>query len=172
MPLVIDSTPGAATANSYISLADANTYHTTVLDPVVWDDADNDTRGRALISATRKLDAYLSWIGYPWSYTQKLGWPRYAALTRTGSVYAVDVVPEEVKHATAEFARRLIASGGGAAGTGSETLKSLKAGPIDLVFRDEVPATAAIPADVVQMVAHLTRSVAGSNASSVPIVRV
>ena len=173
MPVVIVADPGAPNANSYATEAEANAYHETVIDSAAWDDADSDMKRRALVSATRALDTQVQWIGRALSGVQSLGWPRYNAVTRNGYIISA-VIPAEVKNATAELARRLIASGGAPTSTGENPLKGLKAGPVNLTFRDDVDTSTAVgfPADVFQMIAHLARTGLSSGVRSVPVVRV
>lgn len=170
--LVIVSTPGAANANSYTSEAEANAYHESVVDSTVWDDADPDARRRALVSATRAMDSQIQWVGRAVSANQSLAWPRYNAVTRQGFLFDSAVIPPELKDATAELARRLIESGGSTGTTADDTLKSLKAGPVDLVFNtDATPTVTSFPDEVFRMVSHLARMGPSSGIRSVPLVR-
>lgn len=170
--LAIVATPGASNANSYISEAEANAYHESVVDSSVWDDADPDVRRRALVSATRALDNQIQWVGRAVSANQSLAWPRYNAVTRQGFLFANDIIPPELKDATAELARRLIESGGSTGTTADDTLKSLKAGPVNLEFNLDAPTTVtSFPEEVFRMVSHLARMGPSSGIRSVPIVR-
>jgi hypothetical protein len=172
MAIIIDSTVGGPAANSYISLAEANAFHLTSLDSVAWDDADNDQRARALLAATRLLESSLTWIGSAVSSAQALSWPRYGARTRTGYLFDPTVIPNAVKEATAELARLLLA---GATTVAANDLKSLKAGPVNLVFTEAAANAeqAALPDSVYQMVRFLAirEPESGSGIRAVQVLR-
>ena len=105
MPASIDATLSGASANSYVTLAAANTYFETVPDSTTWSNKTDDQKNRALISATRWLDG-LSFYGVRCTTTQALKWPR-----KEYKVDAVDLacasIPEPIKVATYELARAL-----------------------------------------------------------------
>lgn len=105
MAAVIDATLSGSSANSYVTLAQANTYFETVPDSSTWTSKTDDQKNRALISATRWLDG-LSYYGDRCTDTQALKWPR-----NTYTVDGVDLVctliPDPIKSATFELARAL-----------------------------------------------------------------
>ena len=57
MAATINATLKSATANSYVTLDEADAYFETVPDSATWDDKTDDARRRALISATRWIDS-------------------------------------------------------------------------------------------------------------------
>jgi len=63
MALVLNATPGAADANSYATVADADAYHEGHLYASAWTSASNTTKEQALVMATRWLDAQVRWAG-------------------------------------------------------------------------------------------------------------
>lgn len=144
MPVsVIDATPGSATANSYLTSAEADQYQ---LDrpPVgtTWADASADQRTAAILWATMLMDDNWVWSGYPTDAIQALLWPRGAMLKRNGWAYVdIHTIPNELKRATAEYARQLIVSDL-AGNSDIETLgiTSIKAGPVALTFKNSVYA--------------------------------
>ena len=82
MSLII-SEKGSSTANSYISLEEADLYFSTRLNSSEWESADTTNREKALIMATRILDT-LSFSGRKWKDGspedkdyQALQWPRF-----------------------------------------------------------------------------------------------
>lgn len=105
MPATIDATLAGATANSYVTLASADTYFETVPDSSTWTDKTTDAKNRALISATRWIDA-LSFYGNRCSTTQALRWPR-TDYTVDGVELTCTVIPDGIKVATYELARAL-----------------------------------------------------------------
>jgi hypothetical protein len=102
---VIDATLGGASANSYVTLADADAYFETTPDSTNWDDKTNDQKNRALISATRWIDA-LSFYGARCSETQALKWPREDYKV-DGIELACTLIPVGIEVATYELARAL-----------------------------------------------------------------
>ncbi len=105
MAAVIDATLGGASANSYVTLADADAYFETTPDSGTWTDKTNDQKNRALISATRWIDA-LSFYGARCSTTQALKWPR-EDYTVDGIDLACTLIPVGIEVATYELARAL-----------------------------------------------------------------
>lgn len=105
MPATINATLSSASANSYVTLADANAYFETVPSSSTWTDKTDDQKNRALISATRWIDT-LNFYGDRCDAGQSLKWPR--------TNYDVDnitlectLIPNDIKYATYELARAL-----------------------------------------------------------------
>ncbi len=135
MACTIVATALSASANSYCTIAEADTYHETHLYADDWNDADDTQRCQALQMATRLLDTWFDWAGSPVGSTQALLWPRVGTVGPNGYALASDVVPVLIKNATAELARQLIASNRTAdSETETQGLKSLTAGPVSLTF--------------------------------------
>ena len=105
MPATIDATVAGASANSYVTLASADTYFETTPESATWTDKTTDQKNRALISATRWIDA-LSFYGDRCTETQALKWPR-ENYTVDGIDLSCTVIPAEIKTATYELARAL-----------------------------------------------------------------
>lgn len=167
------ATPGATNANSYATLAEGNTYHDARLHSSDWTDATDDTRTVALIMATRLLDAMLEWVEYPTNPgVQALEWPRTGVIARDQlTVIDPDVIPEELKNATAEFARQLIAEDRTLdSDIETQGITSLKAGPVALTFREGVSARV-VPDAVVNLLPHWWATVSGRSAGYVELIR-
>lgn len=105
MAAVIDATLKGSSSNSYVTLAEANSYFETAPSSSTWDDKTDDQKNRALISATRWIDS-LNFYGDRCDTSQALSWPR--------NNYHVDrveltcsAIPAEIKYATYELARAL-----------------------------------------------------------------
>ena len=103
MAAVIDATLGGASANSYVTLADADAYFETVPDSTDWVSKSTDQKNRALISATRWIDV-LSFYGKRCSETQALKWPR-KEYEVDGIELACTLIPFGIEVATYELAR-------------------------------------------------------------------
>ena len=105
MAATITATLSSATANSYVTLAEANTYFETVPDSTTWDDKTVDQKNRALIAATRWIDTFV-FYGDRCDNGQALKFPR--------NNYKVDdvelactAIPNDIKYAQYELARAL-----------------------------------------------------------------
>lgn len=164
-------TPGAADANSYCSMAQADAYHDGHVSREVWSDADAATKELALRQATRLLDAHVEWTGLAVSQTQALGWPRYGAYSRNGYLLPSTSIPQDVVNATAELARVLLA-GDRAADSDVDTqgIRRIEAGPVSLEFREGV-GPKPIPDAVFFLVRHLGTVQMQRGSGAVPLVR-
>lgn len=133
MTLSLVATAGAANANSYATVAEADTYHEGHLYATSWINATDDTKAAALVMATRLLDYHMAWDGWKTNLeTQKLAWPRQGLVTPEGENVDDDSIPVFLKEATSEFARWLIDSDRTSEG-GYEGIKYLQVDVIKLV---------------------------------------
>ena len=115
MAVSIVATAGSASANSYITLAEADTYMEARLNASAWEtDATTDNQNRALVEATRELTT-LFYQGQRADDTQALAWPRQNAIDpdrfSSGFYYETTEIPQRVKDATAELALEFIKAG-------------------------------------------------------------
>ena len=105
MAATINATIKSETANSYVTLTEANRYFETVPDSSTWTDKTDDQKNRALISATRWIDTFV-YQGDRCDENQALKFPR--------TNYQVDrvelscsTIPLNIKYAQYELARAL-----------------------------------------------------------------
>ena len=78
MAISIDATVGGASANSYITLADANSIVEGLVaddDVAAWEGSSNDNKNRALYTAAVRVDRE-RFLGARVTNTQALQWPR------------------------------------------------------------------------------------------------
>lgn len=160
MPVII-ATPGAVNANSYELLSEAATYFDERLPlPTPWV-ASGDTSIRALLTATRVLDAMAfphrilrrrddgvsyyytnrQWTGLPASATQRLAWPRVGMFTAGGQLISSTEIPQALKDAESELAGQLIIADttlDNAVSVGGIT--SVKAGSVAVTFKENIDA--------------------------------
>jgi hypothetical protein len=153
MALVLVSTPGAANANSYTSLAEAEVYFESRPFSGKWTSASTAQKEAALVWATRLLDRSITWQGSPYTLTQSLRWPRVGAVTLDGNLYNSDVIPPELKEATAELALWLLTKDR-TAETGREGIKKFAVGTLEVEF-DSTTNASVIPDSAFQLIAHL-----------------
>ena len=152
MPIVVNATAGAKTANSYSTLADADTYHDGHSQGALWTAVTEDARNRALVTATRQLDAWFEWEGDVSFADQVLLWPRIGVIGRTGYLLDSTTIPTVIRDATAELARSRLTDAGPT--DDADDIHRLKAGPVDITFR-EGKETFVIPEEVLILVKHI-----------------
>lgn len=155
LTLVVEDGTGLANANTYVSLADANTYAESSLTAAAtaWkSEADDEKKKAALISASRYLTYSFDWIGTKKTSTQALAFPRTGVVI-DGQEIPDDIVPQEVKDACSELAIQYLA-GNGQTGTteqdGNVAKIGVGKGAVDIQFHDKLASTT-IP----EQVAHL-----------------
>jgi hypothetical protein len=101
MALIVEDGTGLSTAESYISVADANTYIAAYRGAnATWDAATEASKEVAARQATKYLDGTNTWKGQKEFSTQSLDWPRIYAYDETGAAY--DGIPTALEQATAE----------------------------------------------------------------------
>lgn len=121
MPSTIVVTVGSATANSYITVVEAESYHDDQLNAADFAAvSDADDKIRALLAAARELDL-VRWLGSVVDDTQALQWPRKNAEdpdnpnSQAGDaalgLFAETVIPQRVQDAQAEIALEMILLG-------------------------------------------------------------
>lgn len=136
-PPPINSNPGDPAANSYVTLAEANVYQTTRLFNTVWNAASDDDKTSAIEDATRRIDASFEWLGMAAAQTQRLCWPRVGMLNRNNFAIDPTTIPNELKDATCEMARQLLASDRFADNDAAKLgLLNLRAGSVGLGFKN------------------------------------
>lgn len=116
MALVIETGTGSATAQSYISAADATIYH-AARGNSLWTGTDA-VKEAALLKAATYLDGYYRnrWRGFKvLPTTQAMEWPRYDVAPFMLS----DVIPQRLKDAQCELALRALTAELAADATGN-----------------------------------------------------
>ena len=134
------------TEETFVSLADANTYWTKHSGGVKWAVADDPTKEAALREATQFVDKQYAFVGsHPGTTTQLLSWPRIDATDAQGRTIASDEIPQPVKDATAYLAEQalngplLAPKGRGGA------IKKVTAGPVEVEYEKYAPADKSYP---------------------------
>lgn len=117
MALTITATVASASANSFVTEAEAIAYAASRPNASAWTTVSGATCTEAekavLIEATREL-SHLLWRGSRASETQALAWPREWVVnpdSPNGFYYDADVIPQRVKDATAELAIEYLKAG-------------------------------------------------------------
>lgn len=156
MAFTFDSTVGGGSANSYISVAEADDYFTGHLDSSVWS-IPTAKKQAALVQATNRIDRERFGGQLTHRNTQRLQFPRSYLITRDSQFvnpefsdaynsfyfHSPTIIPKEVKQATCEMALYLLKRAAGEFSVDDndlETLSNYKVGPLDLAIKDGVKA--------------------------------
>ena len=148
MAITIVATAGAANANSYLSLSDAQDLIDGLMeddDVVAWGTATPDQKNRALYSAPQRIDRE-RFLGARATDTQSLQWPRtgvrkpdtYINTYATGFPFRITTdyftdteIPDQIKKALAVLAVYLNNNKDGLGLSGLEDYKNVKIGSLD-----------------------------------------
>lgn len=111
MAITVEDGTGLTTADSFISVSDADAYH-TARGNTGWTGTDT-VKGQALVRATSYLEQKygLKWAGYRKTSTQALSWPRQFVPIPNLLIpeYLTDsTIPVEVKNACAILALKAL----------------------------------------------------------------
>ena len=149
MAVSIDATAGGASANSYITLTEANTFVEAMIsstDVSKWTTGTDDTRNRALAAAAQRLDRE-RFLGARATDTQSMQWPRtgvrkpdtYVNTYSTGFPFRISEdyftdteIPDQIKRAQIELAVYLHNNTDGISLGGLEDFKSVQVGSISV----------------------------------------
>jgi hypothetical protein len=149
MAISIVATPGAANANSYLTLAEAQAIIDGLVedaDVVAWGQATTDQKNRALFSATQRLDRE-RFLGARATDTQSLQWPRTGVRKpdtyintyaigfpfRLSTDYYTDTeIPAQIQSAQVVLAVFLNSNRDALGLSGLEDYKNVKIGSIDV----------------------------------------
>jgi hypothetical protein len=102
----IVATAAASNANSYLTIAGADSIASGMIGELSWTTATSDEKARALITATNGLET-LAWAGERSTTTQSLSWPRTGASCDDKTI-ASDDIPREIELATFDLANALL----------------------------------------------------------------
>jgi len=147
MSLITEDGTGLSTAESYISVADADTYFSN-RGNTTWAALTTAQKEQALRKATdfmlQRYSAY--WDGYRYTSTQALDWPRENVYIRpirvaNQSYVDTDIVPVEVQRACAELALRSTTYTDGLFPDVSDLVTEETIGPITTKYDSRSPDT-------------------------------
>jgi len=133
MAIILIETAASATANTYCSLAEAETYMESKFHKTAWTAATDSQKDIVLAEATRLLDQHYSFVGFKYTELQALRWPRTEVLTPDGYDVAWTTIPQFLKDATAELALYILSSDV-TAESDTKGIKEMKAGSLELVL--------------------------------------
>jgi len=164
MAFTVEDGTGVESANSYVAVADADTYFDD-RGNATWTGADS-VKQAALIKATAYLDGTYRkiWIGTIGA-TQGLSWPRSYAYDEYGTL--IESVPQRVEDAVCELAVLALSTALSPELTRGGKVKKVKAGPVEKEYMDGAPALTRYP-----VVENLINDLISGSLANVPITRV
>ena len=135
MAATINATIKSETANSYVTLAEANSYFETVPDSTTWDNKTDDQKNRSLIAATRWIDTFV-YQGDRCDEDQALKFPRTNYQVDRVELSPVATIPNNIKYAQYELARALANDTGAITGTTGKdgNFSEVKLGDIEVKY--------------------------------------
>ena len=141
MAATINATLKSETANSYVTLTEANSYFETAPESSTWTNKTDDQKNRSLIAATRWIDTFV-FQGDRCDENQALKFPR--------TNYQVDrvelscsTIPNNIKYAQYELARALANETDAMTGnTGTDgNIEQVKLGDIQVKYNTKSQGT-------------------------------
>ena len=103
MALTVETGAVVANAESYVTVAEADTYW-SYRNNGTWAAAAPAAKEAALREATQFLDGSYKWAGSLVSSAQKLLWPRVVGIDRSGREISSTSIPSAIKSAQCELA--------------------------------------------------------------------
>jgi len=182
LTLVKEDGTGKPDANSYGSAADCDSYHEAHLYASTWTAATTPNKEKALVMATRLIDAWYQFNGFKRLSTQALQWPRRECRdvdNSSGVIPGVLLlrapyldetkVPPAVLYATCEFARELLKADRTDDPEGEGITQLTVTGAVGIIFdkRDRQPV---VPYGAQAMLAKLG-TLLGPKSSTARVVR-
>ena len=160
MPFTVEDGTGLSNANSYLSVADADTYHSD-LNQTGWTGTDS-VKEAALRKATTYIDNNYSFDGSIVKTTQSLAWPRSSVTDPEGRDLS-NKVPTQIKNAVAELALLALTENLVKDVDKSNYVKKEKIGEIEIEYKDSSPSTKLFAAANVHLASIATFKLGGSN---------
>jgi len=136
MSLIVEDGTVVAGAESYLSVADANTYWTNHGSPSAWTAASTAAKESALRYATQWVDERFWWGGVIHSTAQVLDWPRQSCYDDEGRLIDDASIPWQVKQAVAEMAKAHIDAALNASLTRGGAVQSERVDVIEVTYMD------------------------------------
>lgn len=154
MALTITATPKDASANSYVTLADANYYFSTKFKSAdIWAELSDDQKSQLLIESTRMLEVFV-YGGLKTTNTQALSWPRTNLVNQNGQTVDPNTIPIQLSSAQCEMADWILTEENRLLGDIElQQVDSFKAGPLDLKIK---PNAIIAPPIVAQLISSIS----------------
>ena len=135
MDIVVEDGTGLPTANSYCSADDADDLLSQNMYATAWLSLTDDQKENLLIYASTLIDMRTKWTGHKAHHSSGLSWPRWHVRDKEGCLVEDNIVPKQVKLATATLANFILTNGADPEELdSSNNLKELKVDVIMLQF--------------------------------------
>ena len=151
---VVEDGTGLSTATSYATVAEADDYIIMNIHASSgWEELSTDSKERLLSWASAYLDSHTVWKGTKTVETSALRWPRTGVCDRDGIELGENEIPNQLKLATAEMSRYLIAQDRSLE-RDQDGLVRIKADVVELEFKEgyQLPQ---VPSHMIYMVMGL-----------------
>lgn len=136
MALIVEDGTGLSTADSYISLADTESYMSILPDTTAWDALSDPDKEDYIKWATRTLDAKSTYNGTKVYETASLRWPRSGVKDKDGYLVADDIVPLPISDSTAELVRMLLTQADLTSENSVDYLKKVVADVVEVEYQN------------------------------------
>lgn len=180
MTLIVETGAIVPGANSYASVAEADSRHGMSTSADAWDAFDLPVKEQRLVTATRRLDVMFDWIGQPMHPDQPLGFPRRHRLV-LGVAMPLTGLPVRLKQAAIDLALWLPEEVANAAtsATSGDVVQEVTLGPIGIKLAapsasSTTVTTAAsqlIPTEILMLLRGLGQYLGGGGGSVGRLVR-
>jgi len=160
MAVVIVATVSGTDSNSYITLADFETYLLARVANTTVDAATDDQKNRALVQSTRVFDGFAVWGGSKTVTLQALAHPRTGLYDRDGVALSSTAIAQMVLDAICELTILFLLSDRQAEAD-QKGIKSLAVGSIDVEF-DKYDIKRMIPTYIWNLVSNLGVRISGN----------
>lgn len=138
MAIVVEDGSVVVGANSYVSVAYADTYFEIDEEfAEIWDEMDTEAKEIRLRWATRVLDQKVVWRGTKTVENSPLRWPRTGVFDRDGNAVGNHVMPDQLLQVTCELAK-FLATSNPTTSQGGDALKRLVVDVVEIEYQEGV----------------------------------
>ncbi len=160
MALIAEDGTGLSNADSYVSVAQADSYVSDTFFSGEWVTNDTTTKEKLLKNATRLIDSFFDFNGEKSVATSSLRWPRTGVYDKDGIEISSALVPKGIIFATIEMAIALQANNF-VGENESRGVSSVKVDAIEIQF-ERSEKTLKIPSSVTHYIRGLGYASVGS----------
>lgn len=157
LTLIVENGEIVDGANTYISLADAETYFEGRLHKSAWDEATEVNKKATMVQATRILDQYVKWYGSKVKSAQDRQWP----MTGYANIDS-NAIPIEIKDAECELSLVLLLQDTQAISETAGYKSIAVAGTVNLEI-DKSDRIEVIPSFIWKIISHLGSKKGGAS---------
>lgn len=134
--MAIDATVGGASANSYVTIAEADAYFEARANSSLWSPLTDAEKEPYLVTAARRNDTE-AYRGAKTEQAQALQFPRTNIIDEDGRSVDDDVIPDRVKRAQMEAAYAILEGSLTLKDSGLEQFSHAKVGPLEVDIRQD-----------------------------------